>query len=131
MPFDDLHPSAPDGDEEHLFVPLGDADPGLAARLRRRYAERWLLEAELPADRLEDAMETLELKVAPDDRPGHRRLRLRSFYTGTIYWLYEWDGSEASALELVERSAELQGWNAKHDRRHGPRPWDEPPTMRR
>lgn len=70
-------------------------------------------------------METIELKVAPDDTPGRRRLRLTSFYTGSTYWLYEWDGSEEAALGFMGSSAELQGGNVKEDRRHGPTPWDE------
>jgi hypothetical protein len=94
MPFEwPENSSSPDGADEHLFVPLKDEQPELAERLRRRYAERWIVVAHLRPPRLEDAMHTIELKVAPDEEPGQWR-RLRSFYTGTTYWQYGWDGSE-------------------------------------
>lgn len=56
-------------------------------------------------------METVELRIAPDEEPGLRRLRLRSFYTGTTYWRYGWGGSEQAALEFMDAAAELQGHN--------------------
>jgi hypothetical protein len=123
-PLRSKHLSSPDGEEEQLFVPLDDENPTLAQKRRRRYAERWLIEAELPADRLEEAISTIELKVAPDDEPDRRRLRLRSFYTGTTYWRYGWDGSEEAALTFMDETAELQGGNVRDDRKHGPTPWD-------
>jgi len=98
------------------FVPLDDEQPELAERLRRRYAERWVVEAHLRSPRLEDAMDTIELKVAPDEEPGLRRLRLRSFYTGSTYWRYGWDGSEDAALDFMDEAAELQGANVDGDR---------------
>src|SRR5262249_32485660 len=125
------HFSSPDGDQEHLFIPLEDEDLKLAHKLLRRYAERWLIEAELPADRLDEAINAAELKTAPDDEPGLRRLRLTSFYTGTTYWRYGWDGSEAAALSFMDETAELQGGNVRDDRRHGPTPWDESPNRAR
>jgi len=126
MPFDwPENPSSPDGHDEHLFVPLEDEQAGLAERLRRRYAERWVVEAHVRPPRLEDAMDTIELKVAPDEEAGLRRLRLRSFYTGSTYWRYGWDGSEEAALDFMDEAAELQGANVGDDRRHGPVLWDD------
>jgi hypothetical protein len=125
------NPSSPDGPEEHLFVPLDDEQPELAERLRRRYAERWVVEGHLRPPRLEDAMDTIELKVAPDEKPGLRRLRLRSFYTGSTYWRYGWDGSEDAALDFMDEAAELQGADVGGDRRHGPVLWDDLPRTGR
>jgi hypothetical protein len=126
MPF-----GPPDGADEDLFTPLEREDADLTRSLKRRYAERWLLEANLPTDRVEDAIETVELKVAPDEEPGRRRLRLTSFYTRATYWLYGWDGSIDAANAFIDEAAQLQGANVKNDRRHGPTPWDESPTRRR
>jgi hypothetical protein len=132
MPFEwPKNPSSPDGDEEHLFVLLEDDRPELAKRLRRRYAERWVVAAHLQPPRLEDAMDTIELKVAPDEEPGLWRLRLRSFYTGSTYWRYGWDGSEETVLEFMDEAADLQGGNVGEDRRHGPVLWDAIPRRRR
>jgi hypothetical protein len=118
--------SAPDGDEEHLFVPLDEDDAALADRLRRRFVDLWLREGRLPLHRFDEALETVELKIAPDDQtPGRWRLRLRSFYTGTTYWLYDWDRSTSAAEAWIDDVAELQGANVNEDRRHGPTPWDE------
>jgi hypothetical protein len=132
MPFEwPENPSSPDGADEHLFVPLEDAQPELAERLRRRYAEQWILVAHLRPPRLEEAMDTVELTVAPDEEAGQWRLRLRSFYTGTTYWKDGWDGSEEAALEFMDEAADLQGENVGDDRRHGPVPWDDVPRRRR
>src|SRR5207244_1630181 len=79
------------------------------------------------APRIEDAMDTVELKVAPDAQPSRQRLRLRSFYTGTTYWMNGWDGSEEGALVFIDEAADLQGSNVGGDRRHGPVLWDEIP----
>jgi hypothetical protein len=76
-------------------------------------------------------MDTIELKVAPDEEPGQWRLRLRSFYTGTTYWKHGWDGSEEAALEFMDEAADLQGQNVGGDRRHGPVLWDDVPRRRR
>jgi hypothetical protein len=76
-------------------------------------------------------METVELKVAADEEPGLWRLRLRSFYTGTTYWRYGWDGSEEAALDFMDEAAELQGHNVGEDRRHGPVLWDDAARRRR
>jgi hypothetical protein len=117
------NPSAPDGDRERLFVLLSDLDPGLTDRLRRRYAERWVVAAHL-APALQDAMDTVELKIAPDEEPGRQILRLRSFYTGSTYWQHAWDGSEEDAMRFMEETAEMQAANVGGDRRHGPVLWD-------
>src|SRR5438477_2982678 len=44
------HPSSPDGDNEHLFLLLADAQPELAKRLIRHFAERWFVAAHLARD---------------------------------------------------------------------------------
>jgi hypothetical protein len=118
-------PSDPDGVVEPLFVPLEAEDPALADRLKRRYVELWLREGRLPLHRFDEGLETVELKIAPDEAPGRWRLRLRSFYTGTTYWLHEWDRSAAAAEAWVDDIAELQGQNVNDDRQYGPTPWDE------
>jgi hypothetical protein len=118
-------PSNPDGYEEHLFVPLEAEDPALADRLRRRFVDLWLREGRLPLHRFDEALETVELRVAPDETPGRWRLRLRSFYTGTTYWLYDWDRSTPAAEAWVDGVAELQGANVNEERRYGPSDWDE------
>jgi len=69
-------------------------------------------------------MATVELKVARGPQFDGSCLRLRSFYTGTTYWQQGWDGSEVTALTIVEEMAELQGANVCGDRRHGPTLWD-------
>jgi hypothetical protein len=117
-------PPGPDGDREHLFVPLADQQPELAERLLRRFAELWVVAARLRPPSIEDAMVTAELKVAQCLEFDGSCLRLRSFYTGTTYWQPGWDGSEAAALAFIEEMAELQGANVGEDRRHGPTLWD-------
>src|SRR5438477_2982679 len=73
---------------------------------------------------IQDAMATVELRVAHGPEFGGSCLRLRSFYTGSTYWQHGWDGSEATALAFMEEMAELQGANVSDDRRHGPTLWD-------
>lgn len=117
-------PSSPDGDKEHVFVALADEQPELTEHLLRRFAERWVIAARLRPPTIEDAMATVELKVAHGQEFDGSCLRLRSFYTGTTYWLQGWDGSEAAALVFIDEMAELQGANVGDDRRHGPTLWD-------
>jgi hypothetical protein len=121
----------PDGPEEHLFLPLEDEQPELALRLKRHYVERWIAQARLRPPTLQEAIDTVKLKVAPDEEPGLLRLRLTSFFTGSTYWHYGWDGSEETALSFMEEAAQLQAWNVDGDREHGPVPWDDAPAQRR
>ncbi len=52
-------------------------------------------------------------------------LRLRSWYTGSTYWLPEWDGSLATAAAWIDDTADLQAENVKFERsRYGPTNWD-------
>lgn len=101
----------PDGPDERLFRPLEEDEPGLAQRLKQHYVEQWIAQAGLRPPSLQEAIDTVELKVAPDNEPGKRRLRLTSFYTGSTYWRYGWDGSLETALDFMEEAAELQAWN--------------------
>lgn len=115
----------PDGREEHLFRPLGETEPGLASELRDRFAEKWLRESGFPDSRLPDAIATVDLRVAPDDHEGQRRLRITSSFTGSTRWLYEWDGDPGRAAEFVDEVASDEAqW--VHDERHlnGPTEWD-------
>ena len=62
-----------------------------------------------------------------DPPDGTRRLRLRSWYTGTTDWLVEWDGSLDIAADWMMVQAKLRGtW--VHDERGigGSTVWDEP-----
>lgn len=117
-------PSSPDGDEEHLFVPLADEQPELAERLIRRFAERWVVAAQLHPPRIEDAMATVELKVAHGSQFDGSCLRHRSFYTGLTCWQYGWDGTEGAAVEFMDDMAGRQADQVAGDRRHGPTLWD-------
>ncbi|MBV9543427.1 MAG: hypothetical protein JOY61_03510 [Chloroflexi bacterium] len=123
--------SDPDEDEEWRFAPLAGLEPGLAATLLDRYARRWLDLARLPAERLHEVADTVELVVADewsdddeDPLPSGRILRLRSWYTGCTYWLREWEGDFDEASSWIDSVAEMQAGNVEYDRRYGPTPWD-------
>ena len=120
-------PSSPDGDQEHLFVPLADEQPDLAERLIQHFAERWVSAAQLHPPTTEDAIATVELKVAHGPQFDGSCLRHRSFYTGSTYWQHGWDGTEAAAFAFMDEMAETQADNVSGDRRHGPTPWDYAP----
>ncbi len=121
------NPSEPDGEHECLFEPVAVVLPELAALLLRRYATAWLAAASLPADRIDEVDDTVELLVAADwiAADGSRVLRQRSWYTGSTFWLWQWGGDEEAALDWMIEIAALQGVNVDDDRRHGPTPWDE------
>jgi hypothetical protein len=118
--------SSPDGDQEHLFVPLADEQPELAQRLIRRFSERWVAKSQLHPPTIEDAVATVELKVAHGPQFDGSCLRHTSFYSGSTYWHYGWDGTEDAALEFMDEMADTQSHNVAADRRHGPTPWDYP-----
>jgi len=121
-------PGDPDDADEWRFTPLDDHDPALAAEMIDRYGRRWLRLAGLPAARLTEVPDTVELRVADDwhEPPGadRRVLRLTSWYTGSTYWLREWDGARDDAMAWVEDVADLQAHNVHFDRRYGTTPWD-------
>lgn len=121
--------SDPDDENEQRFVPLERRDNALADALVDRYGRRWLHRARLPEDRLAEVPDTVELVVAPDwtgpPDSGRRTLRLRSWYTGSTYWLGGWDGSSEAAEAWIDQVAELQAGNVEDDRRHGPTVWDD------
>ncbi len=117
--------SAPDGEQEVLFTPLVESHPELAEELAWRYANRFLAEAGLDSKHLQEAHDTVELRLGPSDPEGGRELRIRSFITGTTYWFGPWDGSASKAEQFVDEAAKLQGSNIQDERRHGrPLPWD-------
>ena len=127
-----LRPAAagdPDGENEKFFTPLEAEDSDLADQLVARYGRRWLDVGGLPEHRQSEVPDTVELVVAPDwtESPADRRriLRLRSWYTGSTYWLHDWDGGRESAEEWVDQVADLQGTNVESERRYGPTPWDD------
>lgn len=102
----------------------------LAAKLLDRYAREWIVLAGLPPERLSEVADTVEVVVAPDwNAPadsGLQVLRLRSWYTGSTYWLYDWDGSAGEAEAWIDSVADLQAGNVSLDREYGPTPWDDP-----
>ena len=115
----------PDGRQEHLFRPLEEVDPALADTLRRTFVPKWLAESGFPAWRYDEAMATVDIRVAPDEEPGERRLRVTSGFTGSTRWLYEWDGDEQEAIAFVEDVAgDEAGWVHDERRLYGPTEWD-------
>lgn len=123
-------PGLPNGANEKHFVPLDSVDPDLAADLVERYGRRWLAVAGLPEHRQPEVPDTVELLVAPDfDRPpksGLPTLRLTSWYTGSTYWLWHWDGCRESAERWIDEVADHQAANVESERSHlGPTPWDD------
>lgn len=88
----------------------------------------WLIEAELPEDHLAEVGDTVALVVAEEWEHldgGTKRLRLTSWYTGSTYWLRDWDGDLRTATEWVGHVAQLQAVNVRVERfRNGPTPWD-------
>jgi hypothetical protein len=115
--------AGPDGQEEVLFRPLEETQPELAARLKHRFVDKWLVLAAIPEARRPEALQMLELKVAPDDEG--RRLRISSQFSGNTRWLYQWDGQEASAVDFVEEVAEYDaGWVRDERWTYGATEWD-------
>ena len=113
--------SDPDGDDEGQYAPLSDRDADLAAALLDRYARVWLSGAGLPLERLAEVPDTVELVE------GRESLRLRSWYTGSTYWLHGWDGARETAEEWMDMVADLQARNVVDERTdYGPTPWDDP-----
>lgn len=113
--------SAPDGERESLFEVLSRTDRETAERLARRYALRWLDMIGHSRSRLPDVVAALEIKIAPDVHGTC--LRIRSFVTGSTYWLHDWDGSPARAEAFADEVGELQAANFRDmvadDRREG------------
>jgi hypothetical protein len=126
-------PSSPDEADEWRYRPLHDSDPELADRLVAAYCRQWVMVAGFGSERLQEAPGTVELLVAdewdPEDDQA-KRLRIRSWFTGSSYWLYEWDGDEAAALRWVLQTADLQGDNVIVERQmYGPTEWDGDPPL--
>lgn len=115
----------PDGRDEPLFRPLDESDPELAEFVRQRFATTWLAESGFPASRFAEALETVEVRVAPDDEPGTRLLRITSTFTGSTRWLYSWRGDPEEALAFADEAARDEAAWVHDDRRlHGPTEWD-------
>jgi hypothetical protein len=115
----------PDGREEHLFRPLDEVDPTPADTLRRTFVPKWLTESGFPPSRYDEAVATVDIRVAPDDEPGEQRLRVTSTFTGSTRWLYEWDGDEQEAIAFVEEVAGDEAGRVHDERRlNGPTEWD-------
>lgn len=115
----------PDGREEHRFRPLDEVDPALADTLRHTFVPKWLTESGFPPSRYDEAMATVDIRVAPDEEPGEQRLRVTSTFTGSTRWLYEWDGDEQEAIAFVEDVAgDEAGWVHDERRLNGPTEWD-------
>lgn len=58
---------------------------------------------------------------------GAQRLRLRSWFTGSTYYLPDWGGDWFDARAWIEMVADLQARSVDDYRgRHGPTPWDDP-----
>ena len=117
-------PGEPDGPEERFYRLFSEADPATARNLIDRFAEVWLPLAGLPSRRIVEVPDTVELKFRDDN--GERTLRLTSWYTGSTYWMYEWDGTLTTAMHWIEEVAELQAEIAKTERGiYGRTPWDD------
>ena len=114
-----------DAREEHRFRPLDEVDPALADTLRRTFVPKWLTESGFPLSRYDEAMATVDIRVAPDEEPGEQRLRVTSTFTGSTRWLPEWEGDDQRAIAFVEDVAELEaGWVHDERRLYGPTEWD-------
>jgi len=121
--------SDPDDENEWRFEALEEHDADLATVLLDAYGRRWLELAGLTPERLPEVPDTVELVVADDwtepPASGLRVLRLRSWYTGSTYWLWDWDGARDLAARWIEDVAELQASNVTVARqRYGETPWD-------
>ncbi len=121
-------PSSPDGQDEWRYQQLHDVDPVLADDLIGAYGTVWLPLAELPLDRHAEVGDTVELAIADeweDPAPGAKRLRLTSWYTGSTYWLPDWDGDADKAISWIRDTAWLQAGNVRFQRyRYGRTLWD-------
>jgi hypothetical protein len=110
-----------DGQREHLFRPLDEEDARLADAMRRRFTTRWPEVSGLPNSRVAEAMETVDIRMGPGDRPGARCLRITSTFTGSTRWLYEWQGEQGQALGFADDVAVEEGhWVHDERRHHGP-----------
>jgi hypothetical protein len=120
--------SDPDGENGWRYRDLAETDADLALRLLREYGEVWLIEAELPVERLAEVQDTVELVVAnewEESDPQSMRLRLTSWYTGSTYWLPGWDRDHSAAVAWIRDIAQLQAGNVRTQRfRYGNTPWD-------
>ena len=121
--------SDPDGTEGWRFRELAEVDSTLAQRLLGEYGDLWVSASELPHERSGEVPDTLEVAVADewqDDNPGLKRLRLTSWYTGSTYWLPDWDGDHEKAVTWIRDTAWLQAGNVRFQRyRYGRTAWDE------
>jgi hypothetical protein len=96
-------------------------------RLIDEFAPRFLRVAGLPASRLDEVPDTIEVMVADSWAPadGTQVLRVRSWYTGEVRWLWEWDGHTEEALSWVREVADLCGaWVLDERGLGGSTPWD-------
>ena len=120
--------SDPDEADAWRFEPLADRDPACAQRLIEHFAPSWLAAARLPAERVAEVADTLNLVVAEswDPADGTQTLRITPWYTGETRWLPEWDGAAETALSWIEQTAEDFGdWVIDERERYGNRtPWD-------
>lgn len=119
--------SDPDGPEEWR-LPLLDEDRDLALRLIDIYARRRVERSGFPDARIPEVPDTMELLIADEwPSPSMVTLRLRSWFTGSTYWLHGWDGDWYDAKGWIEAIADLQAGNVDSSRgRYGPTPWDDP-----
>jgi hypothetical protein len=120
--------SDPDGPDGWRYRDLAEADPALANRLVNEYGRVWLSGAELPPERAGEVADTVQIAVAEEwetDEPGLKRLRLTSWYTGSTYWLPDWDGDDEKAISWIRDTAWLQAGNVRFQRyRYGRTTWD-------
>jgi hypothetical protein len=101
--------------------PLAALSPELDRHLRRRFAERWLDEAELSPVRLDDAIASVELSV----HTGDQELHFVSRYTGSHRVLYGWNGSSSDAEAFIDTTARDEAYLIRRERElEGPTDWD-------
>lgn len=107
--------------------PLDLVDADLAGRLRLRFAEVWLQQSGFLTAPLDDAARSLGLWVSGSGARGRgHMLRATSHYTGSSWWLEDWDGDEATAEAFVDRAAAAAAVEVKAENRRSGRPleWD-------
>lgn len=120
--------SDPDGADSWRYREFAEVDSVLADRLVSEYGEVWLSAADLPLERMGEVGDTVQIAVADEwegDEPGSKRLRLTSWYTGSTYWLPDWDGDDGKAVSWIRDTARLQAGNVRFQRhRYGRTVWD-------
>jgi len=114
---------------------LDDRDPVAARELKERFARRWLALVDFHEQPpVEEAAACLALWVERPAEKAPLALRVTDHYTGTTYWLYDWDGDYARAQIFMDELAENAAGNVRMEPHHRGRrsiSWEleRPPTL--